>query len=150
MNLELSPHNLCPVSGIVNDTDPTFTRHEIHGGAYIDEFIFYSIDTAEEEKIKMALESKLKVDLMDDTNSFLGTASTWLCHDNGHVSVHLSQSVFTEFATTQFSVEKMYRVSNMTLYRSGLPIDFLPPPHTNNPDLKRRTKVYQCIIGSIN
>ena len=38
----------------------------------------------------------------------------------------------------------------MTPYRSGLPIDAIPHPDANDPDLKRRTKVYQSIVGSIN
>ena len=44
----------------------------------------------------------------------------------------------------------MNRVPNMTPYRSGLPIDSLPPARANDPDLKRRIKVYQGIVGSIN
>lgn len=38
----------------------------------------------------------------------------------------------------------------MTPYRSGLPIDSIAPPDKTDPDLKRRTKVYQSIVGCIN
>eukprot|EP00956_Cyclotella_meneghiniana_P031541 scaffold83108_cov73-Cyclotella_meneghiniana.AAC.5 len=38
----------------------------------------------------------------------------------------------------------------MTPYRSGIPIDSIPPPDPNDPDLKRRTKCYQGIVGCIN
>ena len=37
-------------SGIINDDDPKSTRQEIHVGAYVDDFVFYSTDPAEEEK----------------------------------------------------------------------------------------------------
>ena len=150
MNLKPSSHDPCLFSGIIDNTDPKSTRQEIHVGAYVDDFVFYSTDPAEEEKFKTALESKLKIDFMGDADYFLGTAFTWLRHEDGEVSVHLFQSAFTEFAAARFSVDKMNRVPNMTPYRSGLPIDSLPPPRDGDPDLKRRTKVYQGIIGSIN
>ena len=38
----------------------------------------------------------------------------------------------------------------MTPYMSGLPIDSIPPPDKHDPDLKRRTKVYQSVVGCIN
>jgi hypothetical protein len=38
----------------------------------------------------------------------------------------------------------------MTPYRSGIPIDSIPAADPKDPDLKRRTKVYQSIVGSIN
>ena len=40
--------------------------------------------------------SKLKVDFMGDVDYFLGTAFTWQYHVNDHVSVHLTQTNFTE------------------------------------------------------
>ena len=113
------------LSGIVNETDPKFTCHEIHVGAYIEDFVFYSTDPAEEEKLKIALERKLRVDFMSDANFFLGTVFTWLCHNDGHISVHLSQSAFTEFAANRFDVKKMHQVPNMTPYHSGFPINSL-------------------------
>ena len=39
---------------------------------------------------------------------------------------------------------------NMTPYRSGYPIDSIPAPDPNDPDLARQTKVYQSIVGCIN
>ena len=38
----------------------------------------------------------------------------------------------------------------MTLYRSGCPIDYIPDPDPDNPDLLKRKYVYQSICGSIN
>ena len=157
MNLQPSAHDPCLFSGIINGATATSTnataastRQKIYVGAYVDDIVFYSSDPAEEKLFKEALEAKLKVDFMGDADYFLGTAFTWLRHDDGHVSVHLCQSAFTEFASNRFGIDKMNRTPNMTPYRSGLPIDSLPPPRANDPDLKRRTKVYQGIIGSIN
>jgi hypothetical protein len=44
----------------------------------------------------------------------------------------------------------MNKTPNMTPYRSGHPIDSIPLSDENNPDLPRRQKVYQSIVGSIN
>jgi len=44
----------------------------------------------------------------------------------------------------------MNPVPNMTPYRSGLPIDAIPAADPNEGDFKRRTKVYQGIVGCIN
>ena len=150
MNLTPSHHNPCLFSGIIDEPDPMSTREEIFVGAYVDDFVFYSKDPAKEEKFKTALQDKLKVDFMGNADYFLGTAFTWLSHDNGHVSVHLCQAAFTEFAANRFGVDKMNRVPNMIPYRLGLPINSLPPAQANDPDLKRRTKVYQGIVCSIN
>jgi len=82
--------------------------------------------------------------------SNLGTAFTWAKHDDGHLSVHLCQSAFTEYTAHRFGVDKMNRTPNMTPYRSGYPIDSIPNADPDDPDLKRRTKVYQSIVGCIN
>ena len=38
----------------------------------------------------------------------------------------------------------------MTPYHYWYPIDYIPDPYKENPDLTWRTKVYQSLIGSIN
>ena len=87
---------------------------------------------------------------MGDVDFFLGTAFTWLRHDDGNVSVHLSQTAFTEHTAHRFGIDAMTKVPNMIPWRAGLPIDSIPPPDPGNPDLARCTKVYHSIVGSIN
>jgi hypothetical protein len=129
---------------------PTTPRQEIHIGLYVDDFVFYSKSTEEEELFKQVLASKIKVDFMGDVDYFLGTAFTWKRLPDDHVSVHLGQSAFTEFTGHRFGVDKMNMTPNMTPYRSGYPIDSIDSADPADPDLKRRTKVYQSIVGSIN
>ena len=81
---------------------------------------------------------------------FLGTSFTWLQHKYGNISVHLYQSVFTEFTAHWLSVQGTNKVPNMTPYRSGFPIDSIPPVDPLGPDLPRRWQVYQNIIGLMN
>ena len=80
----------------------------------------------------------------------LGTAFTWLKHDDGNISVHLCQSAFTKFTAHWFSVHTTNKVPNMTHYRSGFPIKTIPPVDPLDPDLPRQEQVYQIIVGCIN
>ena len=87
---------------------------------------------------------------MGDVNYFLGTAFTWRRGDNGDLAVHFNQTAFTEFSAHRFGLDKVNHTPNMTPYRSGLPIYSIPPPSPDDPNQKRRTRVYQSIVGSIN
>ena len=77
---------------------------------------------------------------MGDVDFFLGTAFTWMRHNDGHLSVHLCQSALTNYTARQFGVDKMNPVPNMTPYRSGLPIDAIPAADPEEGNFKRRTK----------
>ena len=153
MGLEASRHDPCLYSGIINADDtssPSAARQKIHVGLYVDDFVFFSTSPEEEELFRKELAANIKVDFMGDVDYFLGSAFTWKRLPDGHISVHLCQSAFTEFTSQRFGVDKMNPVPNMTPYRSGYPIDAIPPSDPHDPDLKRRTKIYQQIIGSIN
>ena len=162
MGLKASPHDPCLFSGIISNTsvsssDATATsiplpdeRTTIHIGLYVDDFVFFSASQQEEDLFKAIFASKLKVDFMGAVDFFLGTAFTWSTQDDGEISVHLCQSAFTEYTAHRFSVDKMNQTPNMTPYRSGYPIDSIPQADLNDPDLKRRTKCYQQIVGCIN
>jgi len=84
---------------------------------YVDDFIFYSTDPEEERRFETELAKHIKVDFMGGVDYFLGTAFTWLRHDkDNHVSVHLTQTAFTEFSAHRFGVDRMSRVPIMTPY----------------------------------
>jgi len=125
-------------------------RAKVYVGMYVDDFVFYSTDDAEEARFKKELAARITVDFMGDVDYFLGTAFTWKRREGGHLSVHLSQAAFTDHTAHRFGVDRMNPVPNMTPWRSGLPIDSIANPDPEDPDLKRRTKVYQGIVGSIN
>ena len=80
----------------------------------------------------------------------LGTAFNWLQHKDGKISVHLRHLEFTEFTAHRFSVQSEKKVPNMTPYRSGLPIDYIPPVDPLDPDIPRQRQVYQIIFVCIN
>ena len=87
---------------------------------------------------------------MGDVDYFLGTAFQWTRLPEDHVSVHMTQTAFTEHTAHCFGVDNMNCIPNVTPYRSGLPIDSIANADPNDPDLARQTKVYQGIVGSIN
>ena len=103
------------------------TRAEIFVGIYVDDFVFFSTDPKEEKRFMSELKKRVVVDFMGDVDWFLGTAFTWKRHTDGNVSVHLCQSAFTDFTAHRFGVSKYNQTPNMTPYRSGMPIDAIPP-----------------------
>eukprot|EP00956_Cyclotella_meneghiniana_P030923 scaffold79637_cov24-Cyclotella_meneghiniana.AAC.1 len=131
-------------------TTPSPSPALIHVGIYVDDFVFYSTDPAQEALFMEELKKRVVVDFMGPVDWFLGTAFTWKRHEDGHLSVLLSQSAFTEYTAHRFAVDKCKQVPHMTPYRSGIPIDSIPDPPKDDPDQKRRTKIYQSIVGCIN
>jgi hypothetical protein len=150
IGLEQYVHDPCLFSGnLTSDTSPT-SKSKLHIGIYVDDFVFYSEYPTAEKSFQQQLAKKVVVEFMGDVDYFLGTAFTWEHLPGCHLSIHLSQSAFTEFTAHRFAVDRFNRTLHMTPYRSGYPINSIPPADPKDPDLKRRTKVYQSIVGSIN
>ena len=87
---------------------------------------------------------------MGDVGYFLGTTFTWIKHKDRNISAHLRQLEFTEFAAHRFSVQSANKVTNMTPYRSGSPIDSIPTVDPLYHDTTRRRQVYQRNVVCIN
>ena len=87
---------------------------------------------------------------MGDVDYFLGTDFTWLQHIDGKIYVHLCHSAFTEFIARRFLVQSAKKVPNMTPYRSGFPIEFIPPVDPLDPDLPCQQQVHLSISGCTN
>jgi hypothetical protein len=91
MGLQQLVHDPCLFSGnLTSDPNPTATS-EIHVGIYVDDFVYFSMDSAAEKLFEAELKKHVVVDFMGEVDYFLGTAFTWKRHDNGHLSVHLCQ-----------------------------------------------------------
>ena len=87
---------------------------------------------------------------MVDVEFLLGTEFTCLKHKDSNISVYICQSTFTEFTAHRFLVHTANKVTNMTPYCSGFPINYIPPVDPLDPDLPRQKQVYQSIVGCIN
>ena len=99
---------------------------------------------------KTLLQYHIQVDFIGNVDYLLGNAFIWLQRADGEISVYLCQSTFTEVADHRLSVHTANKVPNMNPYRSGLPIDYIPPVNSLDPDLLLRKQVYQSIVGCIN
>ena len=153
MVLNLSPYYPCLFSGtLTNPTSSTCTpqlQSQLHVCLYVDDFVFYSSDPAQEELFKTLLQEHIKVDFMVNVNYFLGAVFNWLQHENGNISLYLWQSAFTEFTARWFSVHTFNKVPNITPYFSGFPIDSISPFGALYQDLPHFKQVYQSIVGCI-
>ena len=142
MVLNTSPHDSCLLPGVLANPSSndiiSDLQSQLHVGLYVNDFVFYSSDSSQEALFKTLLQEHIQVDFMGNVDYFLGIAFTWIQHADGNISVHLLQLEFTEFAAHQFSVHTSNKVPNMTHYRSGFPIDSIPPVDPLNPDLPRR------------
>ena len=131
MGLNLSPHYHCLLSGVLANPSSSDIildlQSQIHVVLYVNNFLFYSSDPAQDALFKTLLQEHIQVNFMGNVDYFLGTAFTWIKHDYGNISVHLCQLEFTEFTAHRFSVHTANKVPNMTPYRSGFPINFIPP-----------------------
>ena len=153
MGLKASPHDPCLLSGVLdNPSSPeniSEAQSQLHVGFYVENFVFYSSDPTQEALFKTSLQEHIQVDFMGDVNYFLGTTFTWLYHKDENISFHLCQLAFTEFTSHRFLAQSANKVPNIFLYRSGFPIDSIPPVDPLNPDLPRQRKFYQSIFGCI-
>ena len=65
----------------------------IHVGIYVDDFVFYSTDPAQETLFMEALKQGAVIDFMGPVYWFFGTAFTWKRHDDGWPSLRSSLSI---------------------------------------------------------
>jgi hypothetical protein len=68
----------------------------IYIGIYIDDIIYFSPSDKVECEFEQRLSSIGEVDFMGQVSHFLGIEFTWQHHPDGHVSVTLTQQLFTE------------------------------------------------------
>jgi len=83
---------------------------------------------------------------------FLGIKFTWHRHDNGYLSVNLTQQSFTEnLLETLGLLSNSTSTSTFTTpYRLGLSIDTIPTIDMPAPERDKLRLQYQSLIGSLN
>ena len=79
MDLKPSLHDPCLFQGVPSSPDsPAATNDKpLHLGLYVDDFIYFSEDSAIEKRFERLLAAKLKVEFMGTVNWFLGTHFEW-------------------------------------------------------------------------
>ena len=74
MVLKASLHDPCLLSGVLEKPNSHNTisedQSQLHVGLYVDDFVFYSSDPAQEVLLQTLLQEHIQVDLMGDVNYF--------------------------------------------------------------------------------
>jgi hypothetical protein len=137
---------------IVDPTDPTATPFltPLSLGLYIDDFAYFSEDPEVEALFCRLLSECCKVGFMGIVKWFLGVHFSWRITQDA-VSVHLNQSGFTANLVESFFQESQDPTPTATPYRSGIPINSIPPSMDTDysPAQIRHKEAYQSLIGSI-
>ncbi len=87
---------------------------------------------------------------MGQVTQFLGIEFTWKCHQDGHISVSLTQQSFAETLIESFDFTSTSLSTFTTLYQSGLSIDSVPLQSTSSADRDILQLQYQSLVGSLN
>jgi len=119
MGLEKSETSPCLFTGILILGGPP-----IYVGIYVNDIIYFSPSDEVERKFEELLSTIGSVDFMGKVSLFLGTEFTWVEHDDGHLSVSLTQQSFIEILLESLGIDSHGNISTFTTpYRSGQPIN---------------------------
>ena len=165
MHILPSLHDPCIYQGVLSSPiarDPTSvtqfpgdeaspTDKPLNLGLYVDDFVYFSEDPEIERCFERMLAAKLKVEFMGTVNWFLGTHFEWSSHQDGSLSVHLSQEAYAQ------NIVETHRLANInfnplaTPYRSGCPINATPSATVDKDDqaFVRRREAYQSLVGRL-
>ena len=120
-------------------------------GLYVDDFIYFSTSQRVEEKIEKSFNAKLDMDLSGDISYFLGIKFDPRRHDNGHLTIKLSQEAFNDTLTAIAKLDGDGVSEPKSPYRNGLPIDKIPTTTTKDPELQcKHNALLQTLVGSLN
>jgi hypothetical protein len=120
-------------------------------GLYVDDFIYFSNNTAVEEKFERILSRLINVDFMGTVEWFLGTHFSWR-QTSEETAVHMNQSGFSRNLVERYDLQDRNVTPVCTPYRSGIPIDSIKGGDSSEeqtPAQQRRTQSYQSLVGSI-
>jgi hypothetical protein len=153
LGLRQNAHDPCLFSGhVVDPSDPADTPSSapLTLGLYVDNFVYFSADSAIETKFQGLLKQHIKVDFMGTVEWFLCTHFQWSMTP-AVVKVHLSQTRFVSHLVEENNIHHCNITPDATPYWSGLPIDACPESDEDeeSPGFLECIRKYQSIVGSI-
>jgi hypothetical protein len=95
----------------------------INVGIYVDNIVYFSTSDAIEQQFEHLLSTIGNDDFMGQVSHFLGIEFTWEHHDDGHLTVSLTQQSFAEDLIESLGFSLASISTFLTPYRSGLSID---------------------------
>jgi hypothetical protein len=122
----------------------------IYVGIYVDDIIYFSASDAVERKFEEGLSGIGTVDFMGQVSLFLGIEFQWIKHEDGHLTVHLTQQSFAENLIESLGFDNLSPSMFLTPYRSGLPIDSVLHESMTTAERDALCLAYQSLVGSLN
>ena len=115
----------CPNAPCIFHGELIPNKPPIYVGIYVDDFMYFSTDSAVEKEFETTLSRYTDVEFMGDVSHFLGMKFTWT-RDSSSVSVHLSQPAFVDHLVSELGLSSDSSNIPRSPYRSGLTIDSIP------------------------
>jgi len=122
-----------------------FTGHLFDGaspiyiGIYVDDIIYFSPSDKVERKLEELLSSH-----------FLGIEFSWKFHDDGNLTVNLTQQSFAETLIESLGLDSLSSSTLTTPYRSSYPIFSIPNEDMSSAEWDLLCLQYQSLGGSLN
>ena len=120
----------------------------IYIGLYVDDFIYFSDSDEVEKKFEEQFGSQVKTTFDGDITHFLGINFTCVRHSTDDVSIHLSQEAFIDTLLVKAGLDGPECATAPTPYRSGYPVDKIPPKHVDPHTHARIIHAMQSYTGS--
>ena len=154
IGLKPSVHDPCLFIGVPSSSDLPASPDDpaIHVGMYVDDFVYFSESDEVEKRFETLLGKEIEVDFMGTVNWFLGTHFEWADHQNGALSVHLSQGAFAQHLVERHRLHNTNLRPKATPYRSGIAIDTFASAKIDENEYHhfvRRRESYQSLVGSL-
>jgi hypothetical protein len=87
---------------------------------------------------------------MGQVSHFLGIEFQWKHHDDGNLTVILTQESFAKPLLESLGLAHTSHSTFLTPYRLGLPIDFVPHEDMSSTERDKLRLQYQSLVGSLN
>jgi len=117
---------------------------------YVDDLIYFSSSDLVEQKFEELLGNLVSVDFMGQVSYFLGIEFSWTHHPDGHLTVNLTQQLFSETLIDSLGFGSLSLSTYSSPYRSGLPIDSIPHEDMSTLECDALRLQYQSLVGSLN
>jgi len=145
MGLQSSSNSLCLFTGRLVDGEPPFFV-----GIYVDDIIYLCVSTTIECRFEELLSTIGTVDFTGQVSLFLGIEFSWIHHDDGNLSVRLTQQSFAESLIESLVFEDLSSSTYITPYRSGLSIDSILHEPMTSSDRDALRLAHPSLVGSLN
>jgi hypothetical protein len=92
----------------------------------------------------------VSVEFMGQVSHFLGIEFAWHYHDDGNLTVHLTQQSFAENLVESLGFADLSLSTYVTPYRSGISIDSIPNDNLTSNQRDHLHLQYQSLVESLN